>query len=285
MIDPYRAPAQGQGPPGVPSRCVPISRRRERAWRVLRSLPVLLIATAAFASGRIWLVGLAVAWGLTAIALRRMYARSLGARLKALTGALARDGEPMVVARGLEGVVADGRDYPALHSIAVLMLGIARARAGDVDGALALLEAVDAGGWLSGREAWQAWLLPWMSQLHAARGDLDLAETWLAAARQRLPGRDEVLVSPATVLALRRGQYDEAIAGIEALELETATAPLREHYALLRAFACDRAGRPLPDEEARRVVAACVAGANTRPFPLEKWWGELATFVERHAGA
>lgn len=112
-----------------------------------------------------------------------------------------------------------------------------------------------------------------------------MAEQWLTTARQRLAGRDEVLVSPATVLALRRGHYDEAIAGIEALALETATAPLRDHYALLRAFACERAGRPLPDEEARRVVAACVAGAHTRPFPLEKWWGELATFVERHAGA
>ncbi len=253
-------------------------------WRVLRSLPVLLIATAAFAFGRLWLVGLAVAWGLTAVALRRVQARSLGARLKALTGALARDGEPMVVARGLEGVVADGRDYPAIHSIAVLMLGIARARAGDVDGALALLQAVDAGGWLSGREMWQAWLLPWMSQLYAARGDLDLAETWLTRARQRLPGRDEVLVSPATVLALRRGRYDEAIAGIEALALETATAPLREHYALLRAFACEQAGRPLPAEETRRVVGACVSGPHARPFPLEKWWGELATFLERHAG-
>jgi hypothetical protein len=282
---PYREPAPGETS-GPPSRCVPISRRRERLWRVLRSLPVLLIATAAFALGRLWLVALAVAWGLTTIALRRAYARSIQTRLKALTGSLARDGDPMVVARGLEAVVADARDYPGFHSIAVLLLGIARARGGDVDGALSLLRVVDEGGWLAGREMWQAWLLPWMSQLHAARGDLDLAEQWLAAARQRLPGRPEILLSPTTVLALRRGRYEEVIASIDAHPgLASSPEPVREHYALLRAFACDRAGRPLPDDETRRVVAACVAGLHARPFPLEKWWGELATYVERHAGA
>jgi hypothetical protein len=280
---PYREPTPVRRA-GPAARYVPISRRRDRLWRVLRSVPVLLIATAAFPLGQPWLVGAAIVWGLGTIGLRRVHERALAARLKVLTGSLARGGEPMVVARGLEAVVADARDVPAVHSISVLLLAVARARGGDVDGALELLHLVDEGGWLAGREAWQAWLLPWMSQLHAARGDMDLAEKWLALARERLPSSPEVLVSPATVLALRRGRYDEVIATIDALEgLETAAEPLRQHYALLRAFACEQAGRPLPEAEAIAVASACAASPHTRPFPLEKWWGELATFVERHA--
>jgi hypothetical protein len=280
---PYREPAPVlRARPA--SRYVPVSRRRDRLWRVLRSVPVLLIATAAFILEQPWLVGAAIVWGLGTIGLRRVHERALAARLKVLTGSLARGADPMVAARGLEAVVADARDVPAVHSISVLLLAIARARGGDVDGALELLHAVDEGGWLTGREAWQAWLLPWMSQLHAARGDLDLAEKWLAVARERLASSPEVLVSPATVLALRRGRYEEVIAEIDALDgLQTAAEPLRHHYALLRAFACEQAGRPLPAEEAVRVVSACVAAPHARPFPLEKWWGELATFVERHA--
>jgi len=284
-VTPYREAAAADGRSGPPARCVPVSRRTERLWRVLRSLPVLLIATAAFYLGKPWLVGVAIAWGLGAIVVRRLHARSLSARLKALTGSLARDGEPMVVARGLEAIVGDARDFPGFHSIAVLFLGIAKARAGDVDGALELLHVVDAGGWLAGRDLWQAWLLPWMSQLHAARGDLDAAEQWLAIARERLPSdRHEHLISAATVVALRRGRYDEAIAAIDAyVDLASASGPVREHYALLRAFACERAGRPLAEEETHRVVAACVTPSHPRPFPLEKWWGELASFVDRHA--
>jgi len=67
------------------------------------------------------------------------------------------------------------------------------------------------------------------------------------------------------------------------VDLASASGPVREHYALLRAFACERAGRPLAAEETHRVVAACVTPAHPRPFPLEKWWGELAAFVDRHA--
>ncbi len=251
---------------------------------MLRSLPVLLIATAAFVLERPWLVGAAIVWGLATIGLRRVHERALAARIKVLTGSLARGGDPRVAARGLEAVVADARDAPALHSIAVLLLAIARARGGDVDGALELLHAVDAGGWLAGREAWQAWLLPWMSQLHAARGDLDRAQQWLDVARERLASSPEVLVSPATVLDLRRGRYDEAIARIDALDgLPTTAEPLRQHYALLRAFACERAGRPLPEDAVTAVVSAYVGAPHARPFPLEKWWGELAAFVDRHA--
>ena len=58
--------------------------------------------------------------------------------------------------------------------------------------------------------------------------------------------------------------------------------PVANHFALLRAFARSRSGRPLPDDEVRRVVADCL-GSPGRALPLEKWWAELASFVETHS--
>jgi hypothetical protein len=282
---PYREQALVQGESGPPPWCVPVSRRTDRLWRVLRSLPILLIATLAIALGQPWFVVLAIAWGLVSIALRRVHAGSLNTRLKALTGSLARNAEPMVVARGLEAIAADARAYPVFQSIAVLFLAIARARSGNVDGALQLLIVVEDAGWLRGSDTWQAWLVPWLSQLYAARGDLEAAQAWLEAGRQRLPeARRDVLVSPTIVLELRRGRDEVAIAAIDSMtSLDSAAEAVRDHYALLRAFASERAGRALPDDEVRRIVTACTAAPHARPFPLERWWADLASFVDRHA--
>lgn len=279
---PYRQPAPAEA--DAPSRYQPISRRRERLVRWLRSVPVLLLALLALLLERPWLLGAAIAWGVGVVVVARLHARSLNARLKALAGTLARSGDPFVAQRGLEALVADARGYPGFHSVGLLFLGIARARGGDIDGALELLYAVHEGGWLERRAVWQAWLLPWVAQLHAARGELDEAERWLETARQKLPAdKREVLVSAETLVALRRGRDDEAVTRIEAY-VQTAPEgdPVRSHFALLRAFARARAGRPLPDDEVRRVVADCLASPG-RALPLEKWWAELAAFVESHS--
>jgi hypothetical protein len=214
----------------------------------------------------------------------RLHARSLNARLKAIAGTLARGREPFVVSRALEAVVADARPYPGFHSVALLFLGIARARGGDVDGALDLLYVVHRAGWLKGRPVWLAWLFPWLSQLHSARGEVDLAAKWLEVARAALPAtRHGVLASPEALLALRQGRYEEAIVSIETcLRAGDATDPTRSHFSFLRAFAYERAGRPLPVEEVRAIVAARVSSEG-RALPVEKWWVELAVFVEKHA--
>jgi hypothetical protein len=279
---PYREPAQAT--PVAPPRYTPITRRRERLLRWLRSVPVLLLAFAALALERPWLLGAAIAWGVGVVILSRLTARSLNARLKALAGTLARGSDPHVAQRGLEALVADARGYPGFHSVGLLFLGISRARGGDVDGALELLYVVHEGGWLERRAVWQAWLLPWMAQLHAARGELDLAEDWLEKARKTLPAdKRDALVSAETLLALRRGRDADAVARIEAyVQTAAETDPVRHHFALLRAFARARSGNPLPDDEVRRVVADCLA-APGRALPLEKWWAELAVFVETHS--
>jgi hypothetical protein len=283
VTTPYREPAVADSG-SKPRRYVPITRRQERAQRLLRSVPVLLIALAAFVFERPWLLAVAIAWGLGIIIATRLHARSLNGRLKALAGTLARDGDPNVAARSLEAVVADSRPYPGFHSIALLFLGIARARGGDADGALELLCIVQQAGWLDRRDVWMAWLLPWLAQLHAARGDLELAEQWLATARQRLPeGRRDALTSAEALVALRRGRLDESMNRIDAYIAGTAASdPVRGHFALLRAFASDRAGRPLPDGEVRALVEARLASPG-RVLPLEKWWAEFAEFVDRHA--
>jgi hypothetical protein len=168
--------------------------------------------------------------------------------------------------------------------VSLLFLGIARARGGDADGALALLHVVHRGGWLEHRAVWLAWLLPWMSQLHAARGELEPAEQWLKAARDKLPPeRQDSLMSAEAVLGLRLNRDEEVIAAIDAYTgAAEASDPVREHYALLRAFACERAGRPMHENEVRRLVAARKA-APGRALPLEKWWVDFAAFLDRHA--
>jgi len=280
---PYREGAT-VAPPERGARYAPMTRREERLRRWLRSVPVLLLALAAFLLERPWLLGVAIAWGIGVIVVARLSARSLNARLKALAGTLARDGDPFVAARALEAIVADARGYPGFHSVALLFLGIARARGGDADGALELLTVVQRGGWLDHRAVWLAWLLPWMSQLHAARGDIDEAERWLQAARAALPpDKQDALVSAEAVLGLRCSRDEEVIAAIDAyVGIAEASDPVREHYALLRAFACERAGHPMPEQEVRRLVASRMA-APGRALPLEKWWADFAAFLDRHA--
>ncbi len=284
MTGPYRQAAPVEQEPGKPSRYVPLTRREERLRRVLRSVPVVLLALAAFVLERPWLIAGALAWGLGVVIVTRLHARALNGRLKALAGTLARDGDPSLAARSLEAIVADARGYPGFHCVALLFLGIARARGGDADGALELLYVVQRAGWLSHRTLWMAWLLPWLSQLHAARNELDLAEQWLEVARTSLPAeKREVLVSPESLVALRRGKNEEAIAAIDAyIGSDDASDPVREHFALLRAFAHDRAGHPLADETVRPLVKSRLASPG-RALPLEKWWDEFAAYLERHA--
>lgn len=281
---PYRQPAPPRDEPGPEPHYVPLTRRQERLRRWARAVPVMLLALAAMYFQRTWLLAAGIVWGVGVIVIDRLHARSLNARLKAIAGTLARDGEPFVVSRALEALVADARPYPGFHSVALLCLGIARARGGDLEGALELLYVVQQGGWLRHRVVWQAWLLPWLSQLHAARAELDLARRWLDAARAILPAESrEALHPPEALLALREGRHAEAIVLIEAYVAGANRSDgVRSHFAFLRAYACECAGRPLPVDEVRTIVAARLA-AEGRALPIEKWWPELAAFVARHA--
>jgi hypothetical protein len=283
---PYRHAAPQREESGPEPHYVPLTRRQERLRRWLRAAPVVLLTLGALWVGRLWLLVTPMVYGVAVIMSERLHARSLNARLKVIAGTLARGSEPFVVARALEAVVADARPYPGFHSVALLFLGIARARGGDLDGALDLLYVVQRAGWLKGRPVWLAWLFPWLSQLHCARGEVDLASKWLEVARAALPAnRHGVLASPEALLALRQGRHEEAIVAIEACLGADGTADAtRSHFSFLRAFAYERAGRPLPVEEVRAIVAARVA-AEGRALPIEKWWVEVATFVETHAPA
>lgn len=284
MTGPYREAASVEREPTKAARYVPLTRRDERIRRVLRSVPVAAFAGAAFLFDRPWLIAVAVAWGLGVIVVARLHARALNGRLKALAGTLARDGDPSVASRGLEAIVGDARAYPGFHCVALLFLAIAKARAGDCDGALELLYAVQRSGWLAHRILWMAWLLPWLAQLHAARGDLDLAEQWIEVAHTKLPeDRRDALVSAQCLLALRRGKDDEVVAAVDAyVAAADASDPVRQHFALLRAFALDRAGRPVPDAEVRDLVRARL-GSPGRALPVEKWWSDFAAYVDAHA--
>lgn len=281
---PYRQPAPPREEPGPEPHYVPLTRKQERLRRLLRAVPIVLLLFVALWLGRAWLLVTPILYGAGIIVSERLHARSLNARLKAIAGTLARGSEPFVVSRALEAVVADARPYPGFHSVALLFLGIARARGGDLDGALDLLYVVERAGWLDGRPVWLAWLLPWLSQLHCARGEMDVAGQWLTVARAALPpSRHGVLASPEALLALRQGRWEDAIAGIEAcLKAGETAEATRAHFAFLRAFAYERAGRPLPEDEVRDVVAGRVA-ATGRALPVEKWWAELAAFVDAHA--
>jgi hypothetical protein len=282
--DPYRV--TGNGPsserPGD-HRYEPLSRGEDRVRRLLRGVLPVLIGIAAFVFSKPWLVALAIVWLVGTVVVQRIHARSLNARLKALAGALARDGDPFVAMRALEAIVADSRPYPGFHCVALLFLGIARARSGDADGALALLHTVEKAGWLSHREVWKAWLLPWLASLHAARGDVEAAEQWLSIARAALPlERHDVLVAPEALVSLRRGRDEEAIERVDAYVTRMATSePIQEHFALLRAFAAHRSGKAVSDEEVRKLVAARIA-APGRAMPLERWWPEFAEFLDKH---
>lgn len=293
VMAPYRQPAPPREEPGPAAHYVPLTRRQERVRRWVRAAPVVLLTFLALYVGRAWLLVTPMLYGVAIIASERLTARSLNARLKALAGTLARGREPFVVSRALEALVADARPYPGFHSVALLFLGIARARGGDLDGAIDLLYVVQRAGWLRGRTMWLAWLLPWLSQLHCARGEADLARKWLDVARAMLPqSRHGVLASPEALLALREGRHEDAIAGLERCMRAPAPAPVsgesvapdptRSHFAFLRAFAYERAGRPLPEDDVRATVAARVS-SDGRALPVEKWWPDLASFVQKHA--
>ena len=62
---------------------MPLTHREERLRRLLRSVPVVVLALAAFALERPWLIAAALAWGLGVIVVARVHARALNARLKA----------------------------------------------------------------------------------------------------------------------------------------------------------------------------------------------------------
>jgi hypothetical protein len=252
----------------------------------MRALPIAGFFALAVVVERPWLVAVSVAWGIGILVVDRLHARSLNGRLQALARTLARGGDPFVAARSLEAVVSDARAYPAFHSVALLFLGIARARGGDADGALDLLYVVQRAGWLDERPVWLAWLLPWLATIHAARGELDRAEGWLTDARARLPGhKRDALVACETLIALRRGRPEEAIAMIDGYRAAHPAEPNgepRSQFALLRAFACEQAGRPLPPDEVQALVAARLESPG-QGLPLEKWWSEFATFDDRHA--
>jgi hypothetical protein len=279
-LSPYRAVGDVGREPERPRRYVPLSRAQEQLRRWVRMLPVAGFFALALVVERPWLVAVSVAWGIGVLIVDRLHARSLNGRLQAFARTLARGGDPFVAARSLEAVVSDARAYPAFHSVALLFLGIARAQGGDADGALDLLYVVHRGGWLDERPVWLAWLLPWLATIHAARGELDRAESWVADARARLPEHKlDTLVACETLIAARRGRFDEAIAKIDGYR---AAHPAAKRFALLRAFACEQAGRPLPEEEVRTLVAARLESPG-QGLPLEKWWTEFATFVDKHA--
>jgi hypothetical protein len=286
-LSPYRAVADVAREPERPPRYVPLSQTQVQVRRWVRRLPVAGFFALALVVERPWLVGVSVAWGIGILIVDRLHARSLNARLQALARTLRRGGDPFVAARSLEAVVSDARPYPGFHSVALLFLGIARARGGDAEGALDLLNAVHRAGWLEGRRVWLAWLLPWLATIHAARGDLERAESWLAYACSRLrpEHRRYSLVPCEAIIALRRGRPDEAIAkidGYRAAHPTETSGDVRSQAALLRAFACEQAGRPLPAEDVRALVAARAESAG-QGLPLEKWWTEFATFVSKHA--
>jgi hypothetical protein len=215
-LSPYRAVAESAREPERPPRYVPLTRRQEQLRRWMRALPILGFFALALAVERSWLVGASVAWGIGILVANRLHTRALNGRLQALARTLVRGGDPFVAQRGLEALVSDARAYPGFHSVALLFLGIARARGGDADGALELFYVVQRAGWLEERALWMAWLLPWLASVHAARGELDRAEAWLAEARARLPGdKRDPLVACEALVALRRGRPQEAIARID----------------------------------------------------------------------
>ena len=285
-LTPYRASADVVADTERAPRYVPLTRKQHRLRRWAWALPIGAFALLAFALERPWLLAAGLAWGVGVAISDRLHGRALNGRLKALARTLARDGDPFVASRGLEAVVADARTYPGFHSVALLFLGIARARGGDAEGALDLFYVVHDAGWLENRPGWMAWLLPWMATMHAVRGELDRAEGWLAVARARLPAdKRESLVACEALVALRRGRPEDAIGRIDAYRTAhpaKGEEAVRAHFAVLRAFACEQAGRPLPAGDVQALVAARMT-APGRALPLECWWGEFAAFLERNA--
>jgi hypothetical protein len=288
-MDPYREPAPDALAKREASRQphhVPLTRTQFRLQWGLLLLPVVVLFALTFViDAPFKLLGTALAWTFVVWAWRYSVLSAHNKRLRAVVSMMLRDADPHLVARATEAIASDAHSYPGMHSAALMYLGIARARTGEIDRAIALLEAVERAGWLRARVQWLAWLWPWMAALYAARGDLELGERWLDTARARLPGEmHRFLLSTSALVLARRERYVEAVESLEMFlrETEGMTATARDHFQLLRAFALVQSGQPPPADEIRSLVAARLA-APGRSLPLERWWPEFAEFVAAHA--
>jgi hypothetical protein len=187
--------------------------------------------------------------------------------------------------RTFETVKRRYRIHPTLRVNTLFNLANVRVREGDLAGAIGQILALE--------EEQLLWVaLAGLSALSARQlaicygllGDLDNAERWMATTRERVPRpEDTSLLFPETVLACRRGRYDEIAHRLAAQWREAeSTLPGSGFRGLrvLRAFALHQSGGPRMSGQVDELLTGM---RPTRPQEFDwlgKHWPELAMFLE-----
>jgi hypothetical protein len=266
--------------PGRPVRTLAEQKRPwQLVWAIYYAVCVTLIVTLR-EPGR-W-VGVALLWVpvLHNWNIKRLvarYNREAAPAVDALHRALPAVAEPAFVA------LRDRYRWPrSLHTLASYNLGLARFRQGKLDDAIAALVEADQRG---GGVTIDAALASTLALLHAVKGDLTLAEPWLAEAQRRYAGRATATRFPSLqseiAVALRRGEFDQVTGRLDRDWIEIESTSKGESVRPLRALRAFAIARAAPHDEA--AAAAQLAALQPRPgefIGLTAAWPELAKFLE-----
>ena len=226
------------------------------------------------------------------IARRRRLAGMARRNMDAL--ALLMAGELDEAAEAFEGLCADSRSSPGLHSLAVCNRAAVFLESGDPDTAAGLLSAVLHAGWIGPRGALSAYYPAVMGRLamaEALRGRQEQAQAWRTRAHAATSSAKHGMHLLTDVVVEARAGNDDAVVALisegwaRAENLHTAR-QLRQ-LRLLEAFAIERlsAGDYRGVSRETDSVRALEAARSSAPGQfrlLTAPWEALAQFAERH---
>ncbi len=225
--------------------------------------------------------GIGIPW-LFATAVKRTIAR-YNVEAAGAVSALQRE-QPAAAERAFQALRERFRWPKSLRNLTLYNLGLAQYRQGRYDDAIAALAESDRGG---GAANIDPALASTLGLIYALRGDLEVAERWLAEGQLRYAGRAATASFPnliaESVIALRRGEFLEVERRFERdwAEIENSRKgetlrPLR----IFRAFTHARVAGITAANELASLLTALQPARATDFVYLAAAWPELRDFLD-----
>lgn len=304
----YRTPhpptAVVVSPATVPPFCRPLTERQAQGVARLRVLPVTLawvaVAVVVQAEARelavvtaftIAIAATAVGYGWRWVSARRFVAAFERARASGLRGQ--REETMQLLAR----LAARCIRTPHQHAAVAVEYAMRISWWGERVQALAILDAVDASGWLEldmpsvlsskrspieSMRSWRVALLATRARCEILSGDHREGERSLARA-EALVGAGvppTILLFSRTLLDGIRGRYEQVVCAVEAVG--EARDPLANALRAIRAFALERLGSAEADSALLEVCSPVFQAPASEPAGLPTVWPEFVAFLIQH---